>query len=229
MPKIAARKCPRTGKLFETDKAYRKYIVGLRKRLNETRPAKIAARNAAIHRKELRESVYADIAEVKDIETLENYVKGNFSDIMIAWNGGSSPAVHEMLTRLKMEEFDLRLRFSERVSNTHNAPRDGETNWGGRTEGAPRGYPGWSGHISYTLNFNPEREGELRKMKGGSMLCLESSRALGWLGIHTGTGGGRGKSGEHKWEYGVEIFLNDFEALKKLYFHDKLADRIDLW
>ena len=228
MPRIAARKCPKTGRLFDTDEAYRKHIVGLRRELNKKRPMKIAARNAALRRTELREGVYADIARIKDIQTLQDYVMGNFSEIMIAWNGGSSPAVHEMLTRLKLEEFDLRLRFSEQVGNTHNCPRSGKTNWGGRKKDLPRSYPGWSGHISYTLNFNPEREVELRKMKGG-VLCLEPSRALGWIGIHTGTGGGRGGRDVHKWEYGVQLFLDDFEGLKKLYFHDKLADKLDSW
>lgn len=230
MPKINARKCPRTGKLFETDEAYRKHIVGLRKRLNETRPAKIAARKAAQRRKDLRADVRAELDAIQDIENLEKYIKENFNRVMIAWNGGSNPAVHELLDQIKMEEFDLRLRFSEKVSNTHNRPRDGVTNWGGRTEGAPRGYPGWSGHVSFTLNMDPSsHEHEFTRTLTSGILCLEPERALGWAGIHTGTGGGRGGPSVHKWEYGCEIFLNDFEGLKKLYFHDKLADKLDLW
>jgi hypothetical protein len=41
----------------------------------------------------------------------------------------------------------LKLIWKDKVSNTHDAPRNGVTNWGGRTEGAPTGYPGWSGRI----------------------------------------------------------------------------------
>ena len=230
MPKINARKCPRTGKLFATDKEYRTHIVGLRKSLNRKRPAKIAARKALQRRRDLQAEVRAELDAIQDIEHLEKYMLENFNRVMIAWNGGSKPAVHELLDQVKMEEFELRLRFSERVSNTHNCPRSGETNWGGRDPDKARGYPGWSGHLSYTLNMNPEDfEHEFTRTLTSGILCLDPNRALGWAGINTGTGGGRGGPGVHKWEYGVELYLDDFEALKKLYFHDKLADRLDLW
>jgi len=33
------------------------------------------------------------------------------------------------------------------VSNTHYAPINGVTNWGGRSQDAPRSYPGWTGRV----------------------------------------------------------------------------------
>jgi hypothetical protein len=33
------------------------------------------------------------------------------------------------------------------ISNTHECPLDGVTNWGGDRPGAPRGYPGWQGRV----------------------------------------------------------------------------------
>lgn len=39
------------------------------------------------------------------------------------------------------------IKFSQGVANTHECPIDGVTNWDGRTEGAPRAYPGWLGRV----------------------------------------------------------------------------------
>ena len=33
------------------------------------------------------------------------------------------------------------------VSNSHECPMDGKTNWGGREQDAPRNYPGWQGRV----------------------------------------------------------------------------------
>jgi len=33
------------------------------------------------------------------------------------------------------------------VSNTHDCPINGVTNWGGRNDNAPTGYPGWHGRV----------------------------------------------------------------------------------
>lgn len=223
MPKINARKCPKTGKLFETDRKYRNHIVGLRKKLNQARPRKLAIREAGRQRKAYTTMIRSELDALTDINELEKYFRKNFGRIMIAYNGSNRPEIHSLLLTLEMLEFDLRLRFSERVSNTHNAPRNGETNWGGRNDDAPRGYPGFSGHISFELNFDPSHS-----VDRGS-LCLEPQRGLGWAGIHTGTGGGRGGKGVYKWEFGVEIFLSDFDSLQKLYFRDKLAGTLDQW
>lgn len=39
------------------------------------------------------------------------------------------------------------IRFTKTVSNTHDCPIDGVTNWGGRSENDPHHYPGWSGRV----------------------------------------------------------------------------------
>lgn len=219
MPKINARKCPKTGKLFETDKAYRIHIIGLRKNLNKKRPHKIRMRECMQRRKRLRTQMRDELDAIRDINELECYVKNNFGRIMTAYNGGGEPIIHAMLKDLKMEEFELRINFHECVSNSHASPRNGKTNWGGRDPDLPRGYPGFSGHVSYALNFDPEKS-----PKRGN-LCLDAHRGLGWAGIHTGGGGGRGNN---KFEYGVNIYLSDFDGLQKLYFKDKLAGEITM-
>ena len=220
MPKINARKCPKTGKLFESDKAYRIHIIGLRKHLNEKRPGKIRRRECILRRKRLITDIRGELDAVREINELESYVKNNFGRIMTAYNGGGEPIIHTLLKDLKLEEFELRIHFSENVSNTHSKPRNGVSNWGGRDPDAPRGYPGFSGHVSYALNFNPE------KSPKKDNLCLDANRGLGWAGINCCGGGGRG---DNKYEYGVNIYLSDFDGLQKLYFKDKLAGRLDSW
>ena len=39
------------------------------------------------------------------------------------------------------------IRRDTSVSNTHDCPIDGVTNWGGRDQNRPFGYPGWEGRV----------------------------------------------------------------------------------
>ena len=212
MPKILVRKCPRTGKLFQSDAEYRKYIRALRKRTNITR-ATLRSRKLAIS--EVRD----EIARLTSIDQIECYVTEAFSKIMIAYNGGRDPKVHAILNKVRIKDFKLDVSFMERCSNTHAAPRDGKTNWGGLKEDLPRGYPGFGGNVSYKIINDPEEEDIGR-------LCMRHNDALKFAGICTGGGGGRG---EDSWGYGVTLFLSDFEGLKKMYFKNKLAGTLDLW
>lgn len=69
--------------------------------------------------------------------------------------------------------FDV--HYGDCVSNSHSAPVGKKQNWGGREEGVPRGYPGWSGRLWIVLNHEPRRFG---------------SDILHSSGIYSGTGGG---------------------------------------
>lgn len=212
MPKITVRKCPQTGRLFESDVEYREYIHTFRKRTNTDRAA-LRIRRIAVA--EVRD----EIASLQSIDQIESYITETFSKILMAYNGGN-PKAQKVLSKVHMKDLLLDVNFSESCSNTHDAPRSGKTNWGGHDEDVSRGYPGWIGAISYRIINNPENHPDLGN------LCMHHSDALGFIGIHTGTGGGRELD---KWHYGVTLFLDDFEGLKKLYFKDKLANRLDLW
>lgn len=212
MPKIIVRKCPKTQKLFQSDEKYRKHILALRKQTNIDRAS------LRIRRKAIGE-VRNEIAELVSVDQIECYVTEAFSKILVAYNGGQSN-VQEILSKVKIRNFKLDVSFCEGCSNTHDAPRSGKTNWDGRKKDAPRGYPGWTGTVSYRIINNPENN------PGLGNLSVHHSDVLGFIGIHTGTGGGRGLDG---YEYSVTLFLDDFEGLKKLYFKDKLANRLDLW
>lgn len=207
MPKILVRKCPKTGKLFESDAEYRKYIRALRKRTNTTRAA-------LRYRKRAISEVRSEIARLTSIHQIECYVTKNFSKIMIAYNGSSDPKIHDILRKVRIKDFELVVSFMERCSNTHCSPRDGETNWSCKDD-KPSGYPGFSGTVSYKIINDPEREDIGR-------LCMRHNAALGFAGINTGCGGGRGNG----WGYGVTLFLSDFEGLQKQFFLNKLAGNI---
>jgi len=47
--------------------------------------------------------------------------------------------------------FGWKLQYSQQVSNSHCAPKNGETNWGGKKLGVPKNYPGWSGRVWLVL------------------------------------------------------------------------------
>jgi hypothetical protein len=113
----------------------------------------------------------------------------------------------------KFSTFDL--RYNPQVSNTHDCPHNGVTNWGGDKPGAPRGYPGLQGRFDYNVEWYAAWEGWY---PGGSDMW-EGTR------IHTGTGGGGGfkrydhdkTKGLQGFGYGVSIFFDDWPGLKASY------------
>lgn len=117
-------------------------------------------------------------------------------------------------------------RYSDMVSNTHSCPRNGETNWGGRKENAPRGYPGYLGRLWVRYNKSP-------KMSGSGPFEFRE------CGVNIGTGGAGGYDGPwecvgtaqykidiakkknrrfrdlHLYSWGSEVFLDDLTDLTK--------------
>lgn len=94
----------------------------------------------------------------------------------------------------------LNLTYNSHCSNTHAAPHNGRTNWGGKEtfkDGSPipRGYPGWHGRIEFQIESN--------KVNFESQFFKQ-------LRIHTGSGGsGNGI----KYGYEVTFFDADWPAL----------------
>lgn len=131
--------------------------------------------------------------------------------------------------------FDL--QYSTSVSNSHDAPHNGVTNWSGQNKSAPLYYRGLVGRIWYRLS---------RKNPGFS------SNLFGCTMVHTGTGGGGGYNGPWEkvsnYEYNLRrsncrvddlyifsfdcrIFLDDFPALdneiNKRITYDLLRDKTE--
>ena len=214
MPKIDVWKCPRTKKVFFGRDEYREHILALRTRVNSERAWR---RERAL----IRERVEYAVANISNPRVLSEYVKKHFHDIMLAWNA-CNPVIAEVVREMKMTDFKLDLRYSEHCSNSHVAPRDGVRNWSGRDDSLPTGYPGFTGTVYYTVRNRPNSSDERLKI-GSNRIVLDINRALEYVGIRTSGGSANTISGEAK--YGVTLFLSDFRAMKKAYFHAKLEDR----
>lgn len=199
MPKMLVRKCPFTKKIFETRSGYRKHLLKLRKARN-------AVRNVRLDRQLAREVIMTALNKVRTLAELVAVVPEQYTNMMIA-DYGSNVGKIDMAKQIRMVHFELgTMRYSDQTSNTHACPRGGETNWGGRKPDVPRGYPGFSGNIKFALMVPKDFDGWFS----------DFNRVLGRYGIHTGTGGGRGKSpeGAQQYYYDVKVFLDDFAGLK---------------
>lgn len=187
-----AFRCPWTSKVFGAKREYVKHLRDLR--------------THQIHRR---------IRDMSKQRKLENLWQQPSFDAIVDWifinpefmfdnaleNGFFSDRnrleKHRKDFWLKITYLDL--RYNNSVSNTHDCPRDGVTNWGGREffkDGTPkpRGYPGWHGRIEYQMSHD---------MGFGSS-------AMRNLGIHTGTGGG---GGGNNYGYDVRFFAADWPVL----------------
>lgn len=100
------------------------------------------------------------------------------------------------------EELSYSLHYSNNVSNSHECPRRGVTNWGGRDQNKPTSYPGFKGLITGKYNSDNHTISEY---------CSSFPRKVKIPGIHSGSGGG----GEGGFSYELKIFLDDFPNFKK--------------
>jgi hypothetical protein len=211
MPKVIVRKCPKTGKVFFGDDEYAKHIIALRKNLNEERAYKR-------ERELVRERVWYAIDNITSPKVLVEYINKHFHDIVIAYNG-ANPAVIEAIKEMELSDFRFENMFyREHCSNSHNAPRDGVTNWSGDQD-KPTGYPGFYGRVRYKLRNEPRFNDKRLKLGSGNVINIRVNDALKYIGVRTGGGGGGSE-----YSYEVTLFLSDFRAMKKAYFKAKLAD-----
>jgi len=201
MPQIVAWKCPHTGSIFESKQKYNGHLRSLgRARAYErkirNRDAELDARLRGIQK------------SVRSFAELEEAIVQN-SDLILALAAKYNPSITTAHGRIKKQFADARIvqvKFTEMhwedcASNSHSCPRNGVTNWGGRTmleDGtpAPRGYPGWKGRITFKDQANSDF------MFGVSWFKKTQ--------IHTGTGGGRGNC---SFSYQVELFASDWPGL----------------
>ena len=144
VPKVLAWKCPYTGELFEDEKKYKNHLAKLARYRREQRKLQIAEDAAQSWWTEFQ-NIEMDISELPKL-IIENqdkfWAESNRTD---RWNwqqiGQTRKGVIMPTPKLvKFTKFDL--RWSDSVSNTHNCPKNGSTNWGGNRSDLPRGYPG---------------------------------------------------------------------------------------
>ncbi len=202
MPKILVRKCPFTDKLFQTRSGYRRHLLSLRKKKAEARARRKIARISRERIQKIRTDMNTKLAQIRTAEQLEKFVVENFHDLTIAYTNANIEKV-AIIRKMKMEWFEFeRINYSHETSNSHNCPRGGTTNWGGRKEGAPQNYPGFSGQMKWKVT------GPKSAKNGNFSNRIEASHALSFAGIHTTTGC-PGWDGN----IGFQFFVDDFDGI----------------
>jgi len=205
MSVITAYKCDTTGKLFEDKAKYQKHI---RKVAAERRAQR---KIDAAHKTDKQWWMDNFWNRIKSPEQLKAAIL-HHRDVFAANGVKNYWSTPKLLPTPIIEFTRFDLHYRDCVSNTHDRPHDGVTNWGGQNKDAPRGYLGWAGCFDYDVQSH-------RKQLG----CYPGSGDM-WKNtrIHTGTGGGGGHKDEktlfkQHFGYGVKMFASDWPAMAAEY------------
>lgn len=182
--------CPWTKKVYLTKKSYLHHLKSVReehiRKINRSKRLNDAI--AELNNQPNFESI------IKWIETNSWFFLAN-AKRHYAWygnNGSRWPDPEDFWIKIRC----LDLRWSDRVSNSHSHPRNGVSNWG-RHADLPDGYPGWEGWVEYELSED---------------LPSFGSEVFKDTGIHTGSGGARGRS---RYGYEARFYSSDWPGLDK--------------
>lgn len=187
-------------RLFE-DKG--KYVAHLRKlAANRLFKRKLAKADAE------REVFFKRMGnEVKSFAELEQFICDNWDQFFYNAVRQDPFSKRKPKTKHKLVGVTIVGNWSEKIRNSHNCPRNGVTNWS-RSDakpGTPESYPGWTGNISFTVDAGHTDNTPPRPINGYGGDYFRYST------IHTGSGGG----GSNRWSYGVELFADDFPAMRE--------------
>lgn len=140
---ITAYKSDSDGKLFEHKPAYIAHLKKLsRKRQSELKIVKI---------KNDKKQFLDDMGNsVKTINDLEQFIVDNWK--WFHYNGLSTENYNKNITFMPIVSCKIYVSWKPLVSNTHNCPRNGITNWSPSwNPELPKGYPGWHGTLEIKL------------------------------------------------------------------------------
>jgi len=207
--RIQARKCPFTGTVFE-EKDRMNYVT----HLQELRSIMRASREQKRIKDTWTEWLYAEKLKITRPEQIPAWFLANQKTIMYACNAVEGThrwfddnfVPEDVFTKLNFSE----PKFSECVSNTHNCPASGVTNFMCKDD-LPRGYVGWTSYVNGTLVRPKKHDGS-----------YPYSGALKMVGLHTGSGGG----GNKNFGYDIKIFLDDWPGLKAAVTRIKRVDAV---
>jgi hypothetical protein len=209
MSVITAYKCDTTGKLFEEKATYQKHI---RKVAAERRTQRKIDAARKTEKQWWMDNFWN---RVKSLEQLKVAIL-HHRDVFAA-NGVKNYRGNPKLLPTPIIEFTtLNLRYKDSVSNSHNCPHDGVTNWGHRADresnDRPCGYPGWSGRFYYDVQSHKK---QLHSYPGSSGMWKNTR-------IHTGSGGGGGHKDQEKnfkqsFGYDLYLFFSDWPAMANEY------------
>jgi len=192
-----AYQCPWTNEIFGTKRQYVEHL----KELRETRMRRRAriAKFEKVRAEFNSQKTFGDI-----IQWIENHPEF-FFDTAVTRPLFPRPCKPTDRENFYIKILDLTVRWDESVSNTHNCPRGGKTNWGGRKPNVPHGYPGWRGRITFSVRqYNPDGTINKRPPAHGSEVFNNT-------GICTGSGGG----GSNSSSYDVIFFDADWPGLDR--------------
>jgi hypothetical protein len=191
--KAKAYICPWTNDLFSTKRGYVSHL----KRLREDR----------MHRRAKQIRFQRKLEDMWNQPDFDAIIKWIHLHPEVFWEnakrrgwGSDSPKWDKIRDSFTITIQHLSLSYSDRISNSHNCPHNGVTNWGGDKKlkdgtPAPKGYPGFSGRITFKTSHEPF---------SFASNILEGTR------IHTGSGGG---GGDNVYSYDVKFFLDDWPGI----------------
>jgi hypothetical protein len=186
--------CPFTNKVYATKKQYEKHLENYRKNV--------------IHPTIVSKKIDSKIAELNNQSSWKNVISWieNNSKYFLS-NGQRNYGPDKRWPNVKDFKITITLldiTHLNRVSNSHDAPRNHDTNWSGDPD-KPTGYPGWHGRIEFKLSH---------EVPGFASTLFEST------GIHLGTGGG---IFNNRYGYGVTFFDLDWPGIEKQKVFDIIA------
>lgn len=188
--KIVAYKCPDTGKIFELKSEYDTYRHGVIS--YREKQARIKAIKDKFERKITKLRMSA-----KTTDEIEEWLLNHNKELAV-FNDC------EPTDKFEITSVGIKTKWKMDCSNSHSAPFNGETNWGGRKTGVVRSYPGFSGNIEFKYKGDLHRFFELLKKTG----------------INTGTGGGTSGGGGSGFYAELTLFAADWPILSEQYLSD---------
>lgn len=201
--RVQVRQCPFTGKIFE-EHQLKKYVA----HLAEVREGMKEKRKHNHLRKTFKEWLRKEKQKIVSIDMVVPWFLENQRTIMDAHNAlGNVDWDGKFYKTDKFTELSMTATYNNHVSNSHQCPDIGVTNWCAYDTTKTTGYPGFSGYVKGKLVRAKQHDSE-----------YPYSGALKLVGIKTGSGGG----GNSSWEYDCKLFLADWPGLSQQLLVNKL-------
>lgn len=188
--RVTVWKCRRTGALFEETIEYRRHLARLaaQRQFKRNRIARLAK----------ADEVLAGRENLKSFEEIAAWLEANgrlLVERQLVRSGFRKRNQTKIPKDFCFKEVEFReMRWNDKCSNSHSAPKGKKTNWDRKT--GPTGYPGFRGHIHFYLTGYPDF----------------SSKILDDTAIHSGSGGGGDRL-----SFSVTLFAEEWPALT---FHE---------
>jgi hypothetical protein len=237
---ITAYKSEADGKIFE-DKS--KYTAHLRKLARH----RLAQKKLMIANQEA-DAVWAELYERE--QSIDDWMQMVIDNQHLFWAEAAKGDPHDwenvgkrrgrkttgaVMPMPRVLKITHSLRWHDNVSNSHSCPHNGVTNWSpswNTDKTVPTGYPGWTGHIEWLVEWPKEFDG----IYLGSDLFAKGTFRTGRQRAHTGTGGGGGGHFNKEFNtycqrpgYDFKIFAADWPGLtryrEKRMMWNKLSDK----